>query len=241
MYNPENGFPEAVSAALDKFDMGIEYSRADDENANKIGYDIKVFDNLPETGIEWYNYFLLKNGTLKEFLDSIQEYLNTTRVEDEAGWIYERIGIDGSGSTLLDLAKNDTEYLFDKLKSFTDEIIKSYPDLSNDVLINENLQTDEKIKEYIQENFADEEDVILTFMSQASLEDKLDFLDVPASAIKGDIDDVIEDSLVFMPKAEFHNFAVKYGAVLMDNGIKGNSSKNIKQEKNESNKYGREG
>lgn len=229
IYNEENGFPKAVSDILDELSMGIEYSRADDTDNKdflKKGYYTKLFFYPPETGVEWYDYFLLENGTLKEFIDSANKYIEDFSIDGEADWILGECGIVSPGSTLEELAKGDAEYIFDTLRSFIESIEMAYPDLSNDVLINDNLLTDEKVEKYIAKNFADEEDVIMTYMKQASLQDKLDFLELPAKDIYGNIDNYIEDSIVNMPDDVFHDFAVDFGAKLMKKGITGNQDKN---------------
>lgn len=84
-----------------------------------------------------------------------------------------------------------------------------------------------KIRDYIEENFVDDEDVIMTYMKQASLQDKLDFLDLPAKDIFGNIDNYIEDSLTDMPDDVFHDFVMKYGAVLMAKGIQSEGKKDL--------------
>ena len=84
-------------------------------------------------------------------------------------------------------------------------------------------------EQYIEKYFYDEEDVVLTYLYQGTLQDKLNFVGIPASDIRGSIDNVVEDTIVNMPEDEFHDYAVKYCEELMEKGIKGRKYKDIEE------------
>ena len=252
IYNVENGFPLAVSDILDKLDMGIECSRADEEkDASEKGYYAKIFDYLPKTGVEWYNYFLLENGTLKELIDSVNKYIEDYSLDGEVDWIStkceiinakkelidsinkyikdcdfdgkvdwvpdkcETISAENTLEELKDDSKYDAKYMLNTLKSFVESIEIAYPDLSDDILINDNLITDKKIENYMTEHSASEADIVIMYMQQASLQDKLDFIGLSAKAVHGNIDRYVEETLAQMPDDILHDYAVKYCADLM--------------------------
>lgn len=80
---------------------------------------------------------------------------------------------------------------------------------------------DDKMYEF----FYDDEDIVLTYLRQGTLQDKLDFVGVPASEIRANIDNVVADTLFNMPDDVLHDYAVKYCERLTENNIKGRKYK----------------